>query len=198
VGSGPDQPDQHPGGQDQQAVLGFGDHGDGGDNEEDGGQQPVPAQGAAGQLGGLVGDDGDDGRPDPIEQGLEPVQALVGDVGPAGGQDHDERWCRECQSDQGGAEQAVAGIAEVDGELGGEGAGGELGEGQAFFVLFLADPAALFDQVAVHVAGEGDRAAESDRAQGQEVADQGPQPDLLGGRWRAGGSVRGWGCRLGG
>jgi hypothetical protein len=39
----------------------------------------------------------------------------------------------------------VAGIAEVDGELGGEGAGGELGERQAFLVVLLADPPASFD-----------------------------------------------------
>jgi hypothetical protein len=87
---------------------------------------------------------------------------------------------RETRRRPGGAEQAVAGIAEVDGELGGEGAGGELGERQAFFVLLLADPPALLDQVAVHVAGQGDRAAEPDGAQGEEVADQRPQPDLPG------------------
>jgi hypothetical protein len=65
VRSGPDQPDQHPGGQDQQAIFGFGGHGDRGNDEEDGGQQPVAAQGAAGELGGLVGDDGDDRGADP-------------------------------------------------------------------------------------------------------------------------------------
>jgi hypothetical protein len=197
AGSGPDQPDQHPCGQDQQAVLGLGDQSDHGDDQEDGGQQPVVAQGAAGELGGLVGDDGDDRGTNAIEQGLEQVQALVGDVGPAGDQDHDERRGREGQADQGGTEQAVAGIAEVDGELGGQGAGGELGQGQAFFVVLLADPPALLDQVAVHVAGEGDRAAEPDGAQGEEVADQWPEPDLLGRRRGAGWSCRGWGWWLG-
>jgi hypothetical protein len=80
AGSGPDQPDQHPRSEDQQAVLGFSGHGDRGHDQEDGGQQPVAAQGAAGELGGLVGDDGDDRGPDPVEQGLQPVQPLVGDV----------------------------------------------------------------------------------------------------------------------
>ena len=68
--SSTDQPHQDPGGQDQQAVLGFGDHRDRGHDQEDGAQQPVAAQGAAGEVGGLVGDDGDDRGADPVEQGL--------------------------------------------------------------------------------------------------------------------------------
>src|SRR5205823_14174860 len=85
AGPGPDQPDQDPGAQDEQAVLGFGGHGDRGHDQEDGGQQPAAAQGAAGESGGPVGDDGDNPRPEPIAQGPESVPARGGGRGPAGG-----------------------------------------------------------------------------------------------------------------
>ena len=67
---------------------------------------------------------------------------------------------------------------------------------QARTRLGSAPLARVFDEVAVHVAGEGDRAAEPDRAQGEEVADQRPQPDLLGGRRRTRGPCRSCGRRL--
>lgn len=62
--------------------------------------------------------------------------------------------------------------ADVDGELGGEGAGGELGQGQPVLVLGRGDPGPVLHQVLLHVAGQGDGSAEADGAQPEEVHDQ--------------------------
>ena len=61
--------------------------------------------------------------------------------------------------------------AQIYGELGGEGAGREIGEGEPFAVFVFGDPTTPLDQVAVHVLNQGDRAAETSRTQIEEIAD---------------------------
>src|SRR5262249_4666670 len=65
----------------------------------------------------------------------------------------------------------------------------QLREGHAFLEVSLRDPAALLDQVSVHVAHERNGAAEAPRAQAQHVAHEIPQRVAGGGR-RLRGSVR--------
>lgn len=66
-------------------------------------------------------------------------------------------------------------VSEIDRELCRQRPGHELGKRQAFFVLGFGDPSAPLDEVAVHVADESHRAAETDCAKLQGVTDECPQ-----------------------
>ncbi|NJK45139.1 MAG: hypothetical protein HC933_13395 [Pleurocapsa sp. SU_196_0] len=61
-------------------------------------------------------------------------------------------------------------VTEVDGELRGEGTGGELGERESSFVVFGWNPGSSLDQVAAHGGDEGDGSAEAERAELDEVS----------------------------
>jgi hypothetical protein len=47
-----------------------------------------------------------------------------------------------------------------------------LSEGKTFDVILSADPTSLFDQVLLHVSGQGDWPTEANRSQPQEIADE--------------------------
>src|SRR6185503_8217545 len=66
---------------------------------------------------------------------------------------------------------------EIDRELCGERARRELRERKTLDVVVLADPALALDEVALHVASEGDRSAEPQRAEPQEVPHEPAQRD---------------------
>src|SRR5262249_30794544 len=70
--------------------------------------------------------------------------------------------------------------AEIDRELRRERTGSELRQRQALDVVLLGDPAALLDEIALHVAGQRDRPAEAERAEPQEVAEEPRERDGLG------------------
>src|SRR6476619_2025491 len=55
-----------------------------------------------------------------------------------------------------------------------------LGDREAVAVLLWADPAPLLDEVALHVAGEGERAAKSEGTKAQEVAAEARDGRLVG------------------
>jgi hypothetical protein len=55
--------------------------------------------------------------------------------------------------------------------LGGERARHRLAHRETLLELLFAEPASLLDEVSVHVADEGDRAAEARAAELEEVAD---------------------------
>jgi len=65
---------------------------------------------------------------------------------------------------------APAAVAEPHRQLRHERARHRLRDREALEVLLLRDPAAPLDQIALHVPGERDRAAEAESAQPQEVA----------------------------
>src|SRR5262249_62060645 len=78
----------------------------------------------------------------------------------------------EREADKGGPEPAATRPAEVDRERGGEGPRRELRERGALLVILGRNPAPLLHGVALHVPAEGDRTAEADGAEPQEVAEQ--------------------------
>ena len=65
-------------------------------------------------------------------------------------------------------------VAQAHGELGGEGPGGELREGQALEVVLLGEPRAALDEIALHVADERHRPAEAEAAKVEKVANEAP------------------------
>src|SRR4029077_2520938 len=93
-------------------------------------------------------------------------------VGCREAQHHEERWQDKCHTYRRCSEHAGANVAEIDGELSGEWAGSELCECQTLNVVFFANPAALVDEVLLHMAGESDRSAEADRSQSQEISNE--------------------------
>jgi hypothetical protein len=62
--------------------------------------------------------------------------------------------------------------AEVDGELSRERPWGELRERQALLEILLGDPAALLDEIPLHVADQRDGSAEAQASEPQEVDEQ--------------------------
>src|SRR2546425_2691166 len=86
---------------------------------------------------------------------------------------------RQCR-----AEHPATYPSEVDRELGGERAGGELRKGEPLLVLLRADPAALLHEVLLHVPGERDRPAEPQGTEPQEVEQQRAQAGSLVGHGR--------------
>src|SRR5262249_59817361 len=70
------------------------------------------------------------------------------------------------------AQQPAANPTEVDRELRGEWSGGELRQSEPVFVVLGFDPAALLDEVALHVAAERDRPAEPERPETEEVPEE--------------------------
>jgi hypothetical protein len=77
---------------------------------------------------------------------------------------HDER-----QRHQQGAARTTLEVAEPHRQLRGQRARHRLRDREALLVLIVRIPAALVDEVAAHVTGERDRAAEAGGAQAQEV-----------------------------
>ena len=153
--------------QEQPEDLRLGPRGDDGHHREDGPLQPVLRQRQLGQLVGGQRDDADDGGADAVERRLHPGQPAEAHVEPADGQHHDERRQDERERDQGRAAHARVDVAQADRELRGQGPGRELRERQRLHVLVLGEPPAALHQVALHVADEGDRAAEAEAARGR-------------------------------
>ena len=132
-------------------------------------QQPVAAERSLHELVDAPRDDRDDGRADPVERTLHPRQAAVREVERREDEDHDERRQHERDRDERGAEHAMVEPPEVDRELCRERPGRELRQGEALLVVLQRDPSPPLDEVALHVADERDRAAESGRPEVQEV-----------------------------
>jgi hypothetical protein len=133
--------------------------------------QPCTGERHAHELPGAPSDDRDHRRADAVERALHPPETAEAHVQRRQRQHHEERRQDERERDQRRAGHAGAHPAEVDGELRGERSGCELREGQAFFVVARRDPAAILDEVALHVAAQRDRAAEAERPEAQEVAE---------------------------
>jgi hypothetical protein len=191
---------EQPGGYKQQGDLGAGDRSDHADHQGDGPQAPVAAVGEAGELDRGQRDDRHDRGRHPIEQRLDDRQALGVDVDDRDRQHGHKRGDDERGGHRQGAERAAGEEADPHGDLGGQRAGHGLAERDAVEEVLAAEPAAAFDQVALHVADGGDGAAEAPGAKAEEVAEHRPQPErwLVGrllwlGRWdgRLGGCRRG-------
>jgi hypothetical protein len=65
--------------------------------------------------------------------------------------------------------------AEIHGQLGGQRTGTKLRERKTFDIIPREDPAPGFYQVALHVSGKCNRAAEPKRAQAQEIKEKGSE-----------------------
>ncbi len=117
-------------------------------------------------------DDSDDGSADPVEQSLHPRQAAEADVQLGQHEHHEKRGRYERDPCQRRTEHPAPYPSEVDRELSGERARGELRKGEALLVLLRADPAALLHEVLLHVPGERDRPAEAQGTEPQEVEQQ--------------------------
>ena len=165
----------HDAAQDEQAAdLGLGPHGDQGHEPAIAHSSRSAAQRQAQELPRRAHDDADHRRAHAVERRLHPAEAAVGDVDRAQRQRHQERGEDERQPDQGGARDPAVDVAQAHGELGGEGPGRELREGQALHVVLLGEPRAALDEVALHVADERHRPAEAQAAQVEEVANEAP------------------------
>ncbi|SOY61102.1 hypothetical protein CBM2587_B20069 [Cupriavidus taiwanensis] len=169
------EPDQYAGGEKQPGDLRFRDHGHGGQRQVDRPQQFVAAHALGGQLIGADGNDADDGGAHPIEHRLHPGQSAKADISPAQSQHHEKRRQHECQTNQRCAANAVMHVAEIDGELRGQRAWCQLRQRKPFLVVAIGDPATPLHQVAVHIAGQGYRAAEAKGPQAEEIGHQLPE-----------------------
>src|SRR5882724_4897513 len=94
-----------------------------------------------------AGDDGNHGGADPVEQPLHPRQPAEADVQLGQHEHHQKRGRYERDPCQRRAEHPAPYPSEVDRELSGERARGELRKGEALLVLLRADPAALLHEV---------------------------------------------------
>ena len=66
-------------------------------------------------------------------------------------------------------------VTQIDGELRREWTRHELGKRQTFLEIRFRDPLAVFDQIALHVAHERNRSAESDGAELGEIPNEIPE-----------------------
>ncbi len=156
--------------------------GDDGRDRLYGGDRPQDRIGLVGRAGELVGGDSDDrehGRRHAEEDVLDEREALVVRV-----QDGDRRHDQKRRHDKGKRHRErsrppALEVAEPHRQLGGERPRHRLRDGEALLVLVLGVPAAIFDEVAVHVAGERDRPTEAPGAELGEVADEPRQGPLL-------------------
>jgi hypothetical protein len=164
-----------PCGHEQPGDFRLGNHRDCEQGQKDGPQQLVLADALGGQLVGADGDDADYGRTNSVKHGMHPFQATKLLVGPAQQHHHKERGQDEGQPDQGGTQGAVMHITEVDGRLCSHRPRSQLGQGDTFLVVGFGNPAMALNQIAVHVADQGHRAAETEGAKAQEVQHQLPQ-----------------------
>jgi hypothetical protein len=134
--------------------------------------EPVRAYSQADKLDDTASQDGDDGSTNAVEGALHPRQTFEAHVQRRQGEDHDERWSDEDEADQRGAEEAGAKPTQVHGQLRGQWPRTELGECQPLDVILFRYPATFFHEVALHIAGQGDGAAEPEGAQPEEVAQE--------------------------
>jgi len=135
-------------------------------------EQRVLADRGPRQLVSTAHDDGDDRRTDSVEDRLDPGEPAEAHVEPGDRQHHRKGRTDERHRNCGRAGDASAHPAEIHRELRCERSRRELRKRQPFEVVLLRDPAAILDQVALHVTGERDRAAESERAEAEEVEEQ--------------------------
>src|SRR5258707_372934 len=84
------------------------------------------------------------------------LKGAVADIGQAEVDDHEKRGEDESDPHERCADDSIMDVTEIDRKLRGQGAGHELGEGEALLVIGFGDPSPLLDQLAVHVAHEGD------------------------------------------
>jgi hypothetical protein len=130
----------------------------------------VAPQRHAHELERAARDDGDDRGADPVEGAPHPREPAVPHVQRGEGEHHQERGQDERDGHQRRAKHARVDPAQVDRELRGERPRRELGEREPLLVVAFRDPAPALDEVALHVAGERDRPAESGGPQVEEVA----------------------------
>ena len=165
------QPDQHARGNEQPRDFGFRDNGHGGKNQINRPEQLVFADAFLSQLLCAHCNNADDCSAHAIKHCLHPRETAVADVRPTKRNDHQERWEHESDTGQGGAEYPVMHISHVDTELRCQGPGRQLGQCQAFLVIFLTDPPAILDQIALHIGNKGHWAAKAKRAKAQHIHD---------------------------
>ncbi|MEJ7715907.1 MAG: hypothetical protein WKF40_09495 [Thermoleophilaceae bacterium] len=101
---------------------------------------------------------------------MNSAEALVMGVGDRDGQHDHEGREHERHSDRSGAERAGVQIAQPHRDLRGQWARHRLTDREALLKLGLRVPAALLDEIALHVADQCDRATEPRRAELEEVA----------------------------
>jgi hypothetical protein len=140
--------------------------------EEDRPRDAVAADGRDHELPRAPPDDGDHRGADAVEGALHPREPAVREVDRGQRQHHHERRQHERRRDQRRSERPGLQPAEPDRKLRRERPRRELGEREPFDVVALREPAALLDEVALHVADERDRAPEAEGSQAQEVAEQ--------------------------
>jgi hypothetical protein len=87
-------------------------------------------------------------------------------------------WVRRGKPKKKCAKGSAPQVPDPHGHLRGQRAGHGLAQSDAVEEVAAIDPAALFDQVALHVSDRGDRPAESDRAQLQEIPQYPAEPHL--------------------
>src|SRR5439155_10298979 len=124
------------------------------------------------QLPRAPGDDRDHRSPDAVENALHPREPAVAEVERREREHHEERRQDEGDAHQRRPGHAGAHPSEVDRELRRERPRRELREGEPLDVVLPRDPAALVDEVALHVADERDRSAEAECAEAEEIAEQ--------------------------
>jgi hypothetical protein len=119
-------------------------------------------------------DQRDDGRAHAVEDRGDPGQAAEVDVERAQQRDDHEVRQNECPAARPRAPEAAAQIGGPDADLDGERAGQRLADRDALTHLALRHPAAIADQLALHLADEGDGAAEAEQPEPQVVANEIP------------------------
>ncbi len=160
---------QHATGDEEQEDFGFRPGGDERRHGEQSPEQRIFFQGQPGELEGAARDDRDHRRADSVEGALQPGQPAKAHVDRRESEDHQERGHHQGEADQRRSQHPAAYPAHVDRQLGGQRAGGELGQRESFDVVLLRNPPAVFDEVALHVAGERDRPSEAEGPQAQEI-----------------------------
>ena len=145
------------------------DEGDRRDRTEDRPEPAVVLHGDADELPRAAQDQRDHRWSDAVEERLDDGAPGERDVQRRHHAHDDERREDERHRRRDGAGKAAADVAEPHRELRGERAREGLRDREALEVLLLGDPAEALDEVALHVAGEGDRSAEAERPQAQEV-----------------------------
>ena len=108
-------------------------------------------------------------RAHPIEDGGDRPQVAESDIERAEGGDDDE--IRQDENPAAGprAPEAASKIGNINADLDSERPGERLTDRDRLSHLRLADPAAVVDQLALHLADEGDRSAKAEQAEAEEV-----------------------------
>ena len=122
------------------------------------------------QLPRAAEDQRDDRWADAVEERLDDSRSTERDV-QRGDDADDDKWRQdERHGCRDRAPEPATHVAEPHRELRGERTGQGLRHGQALEVLLLREPAPSLHQIALHISGKGDRAAEPEASEANKVA----------------------------